>query len=1204
MLSLARYHYLEITKKMYPSRPVRLFRATAHQVIDSSAQRAIVAPCPQKRLSYAAFALAASLAILSTPVFAQTNATIAGVLADSSGAAVPSASLTLTNQDTTVVVETQKSDASGNFSFQGVPAPGTYSVSVQVPGFQRFEQKDIVLTAGERRSVGTLTLALGSTTESVSVEATVTPIQTDSAERSSDLDTHEIGDLLARGVNVIGLMRSLPGISGATDPNAPTSVYAGYGSINGTRWSASIPTQDGIMAGDTSNQGELQINQATDALSELHINTSNYQAEYGQSGGATINLMTKAGTKDFHGDLYVYLRNEDLNANDYFNNLNKVARPKYRYAIGGGSIGGPLEFPFWKTFNKAFKNRVFFFLNDQYEYAGVPGTLQEVTMPTALERAGNFSQSVTVGGALIPVKPSNTGAPFAGNIIPASQISAYGQDLLSVFPLPNFTNRAVTGGNYNYVFQETPLSRINQYTYRLDFNLTNKFRMYGHMNQINQSSQGYAVGGPPGPAWGLVQAFADYRMETPMINLIYSITPTLLNETTLGVFHWDEPAGPLNTAAGWPKIQRSTYGLQGLGQWYPAANAYDMIPAMSFSDVPSAAAYTYDARAPKDGASTDFTIIDNITKVVGKHTFKAGLDFYISRMWKGNPGTAFSGNFTFGHDVNNPFDTGYGYSNAVLGVFDTYTESQKRIAADFREQAYEEYVQDAYRASNRLTFELGVRFTTRLPWYQRQNYMAGFAPAAWNPAQKSVLYTPAISSAGVRVAVNPITGAQLPAAYIGALVPGVGNSADGMLVAGQPGVPNGLTNEQRLVAAPRFGFAWDVSGNGKTAVRGGFGISYLPSSEPGLCCSNSFQSMPPLSYTPTTYYGTLATFVSTAGTLFPSTVLGIDDSKMATSYSFSAGVQREVGFATVVDVAVVGNLGRHLMMAQNLNALPYGERFLASSQDPTTGKPLSDNFLVPYTGFGSITYKEPVGNSSYYALQTQANRRFSHGLEFKTNWVWSKSMDYGSADGATLPTYANRDLLTYGESSFDRTHIVNMSWVYELPGSEHLTNPILSTLLGHWNVSGTTTFASGAPTGVTFSTVSGVDLIGGGDGQRINVTGNPQLGYGQHSVTRWFNPSVFSQPALGYIGTAAKDVFRGPGQNQWDLSVFKNFRVLEKGQIQFRGEFYNAFNHAQWSTVNAAAKFDNNLNQINALFGQVTADRGPRVIQFALRLSF
>ena len=274
---------------MHPSRFVQLFRATAPQVIDSSTQRASATPCLQKGFAFAAFLLAAFATILSTPVFAQTTATIAGVLADPSGAAVPGATLTLTNQDTTAVVGTQKSDASGNFAFQSVPAPGTYTISVQASGFTRLEQKDIVVTADERRSVGTLALAVGAATESVTVQAAVTPVQTESMERSSDLDTHEIGDLLARGLNFNGLMRSLPGISGASDPTSPNTSWGPYGSINGTRWSASVPTLNGVMASDTSSQGQLQAVEATDALSEIHIGTSNYQAEYGQSGGAIIN---------------------------------------------------------------------------------------------------------------------------------------------------------------------------------------------------------------------------------------------------------------------------------------------------------------------------------------------------------------------------------------------------------------------------------------------------------------------------------------------------------------------------------------------------------------------------------------------------------------------------------------------------------------------------------------------------------------------------------------------------------------------------------------------------------------------------------------------------------------------------------------------------------------------------------------------------
>ena len=1137
----------------------------------------------------------------SLPTFAQTEATITGVLADPSGAGVPGATLNLTNQDTAVVVQTQKSDAGGNFSFQAIPAPANYSISVQASGFSKLEQRDIVLTAGERRSVGTLTLTVGSTTDSVTVQADATPVQTESAERSGDIDTHEIGALLARGLQFDGLLRGLPGISGAVDPTTPGGAYAPYGSINGTRWSATIPTLDGVGASDPSSQGQLMATSATDSLSEVNVKMSNFQAEYGQSGGAIINLTTKSGSKQFHGDIYSYLRNEDLNANDYFNNLNNVAKPRYRYVIGGGSIGGPVYIP--GKFNTA-KNKIFFFFNDQYYNQSIPGSLIEDTVPTALERAGNFSQSLTVGGALIPINVSGTKTPYPGNIVPPSQISTYGQDLLSIYPQPNFNNRAVSGGNYNFLFQETPINNSNNYTYRMDFNLTDKLRMYGRNNQINNHSQGYAVGAAPGPNWGLVKAFYNSRIETPSISLTYTFSPTLINEFTFGVNHWDEPGGPISQAEN-AKIQRSTYGLQGLGQWYPADNSNNVIPIMSFSDVPSAAGYSYDARAPIDGATTIFTIADNLTKVYGKHTLKAGVNVVRTRMWKGNPGTAYSGNFAFGKDVNNPLDTGYGYSNALLGVFDTYTESSARIGADYREAAFEEYVQDSWRVSRQLTLEIGMRLTTRIPWHQRLGQMSGFSPGAWNPSQASVLYNPGLNAAGTRVAVNPLTGAQLPAVYIGALVPGVGSPSDGMIVVGQPGVPQGLTTSPSVDFGPRFGFAYDLFGDGKTALRGGFGITYLPTSAPSLCCSGSYQSNPPLSYTPLTYYGTLASFVSSAGTLFPSNVLGLSETKLASSYSFSLGGQRDVGKSIVVDVAVVGNLGRHLLMSQNLNQVPYGERFLASSQDPTVpGKPLPDAFLRPYQGLGTVTFREPTGNSSYYALQTQANRRFSHGFEFKANFTWSKSMDYGSSDGATVATYASPVLLDYGESSFDRTFITNLSWLYEIPGSRFMTNPILSTVLGHWNVSGIATFASGAPTGVTFTTVSGADLIGGGDGQRINISANAQLPYGTRNGTEFFNTGVFSLPALGYIGSAPRDVYRGPGQNQWDLAAFKNFIVRERASLQIRTEFFNAFNHAQWSTINSAAKFNAAGQQINTLFGEATADRGPRVIQVALRVSF
>ena len=414
-------------------------------------------------------------------------------------------------------------------------------------------------------------------------------------------------------------------------------------------------------------------------------------------------------------------------------------------------------------------------------------------MPTAQERIGDFSQSVTTGGALIPVNRPGTKTIYPGNVVPTSEQSALGLKLLSIFPQPNFTNRAVSGGNYNFLYQNTPVTRRNEYTYRLDFTLTDKLRLYGRNNQINNSQSGYSIGVLPGPPWGLVEGFYNSHSTTPSINLVYTISPTLINELTFGVNHWDEPGGPLD-ATQLAKAQRATYGLQSLGQWYPAANAYDYLPIMGFGDVPSAAGFSYDSRTPISGATTIFTVSDNITKVLGKHSIKAGVVFTRSRAWKGNQGSAFSGNFAFGKDVNNPLDSGYGYSNALLGVFDTYTESSARPAADFRSGAFEEYVQDSWKVNRRLTLEYGIRLTSWIPWHQRQGLESGFDPMSWVPANASKLYAPGLSSTGARVAVNPLTGAQLPAVYIGAILPGVGSVLDGMDIAGKPGVPEGLTS--------------------------------------------------------------------------------------------------------------------------------------------------------------------------------------------------------------------------------------------------------------------------------------------------------------------------------------------------------------------------------------------------------------------------
>ena len=319
-------------------------------------------------------------------------------------------------------------------------------------------------------------------------------------------------------------------------------------------------------------------------------------------------------------------------------------------------------------------------------------------------------------------------------------------------------------------------------------------------------------------------------------------------------------------------------------------------------------------------------------------------------------------------------------------------------------------------------------------------------------------------------------------------------------------------------------------------------------------------------------------------------------------YSFSMGVSA-MSAATVVDVAFVGNLGRHTLQTRNLNTcLTANASFPVGRMRPTPASRCPIASWCPTSGSARLLTVSPSVRPNY-SLQTQANRRFSHGLEFKTNFT-------GRNPRITVPrsqdpaAHPSRQVLSYDLSSFDRPFIANIAWLYEVPLAKH-GNVVVKSLLGNWNVSGTITFASGAPQSLGFSTTSGVDLIGGGDGQRINVSGNPNLPRGTRNGTQWFDTSVFSLPAAGYIGSASRYVFRGPGQNQWDLSAFKNFVFRDRASVQFRGELYNAFNHTQWSGINASPQFNPATGaQTNALFGQATSDRGPRVIQLALRVSF
>jgi hypothetical protein len=1152
--------------------------------------------------------------LLAACIFAQTvSSSITGTVLDPASSVVPNAAVTLTDENTGSV-RTGLTDSSGVFRFLNV-APGSYSVSVQVPGFKNLVQSNVMVSANETRDAGKLALAIGNTSEKISVVAEATAIQLASSEKSQLVDGKQLNDITLKGRDVFGYLKLVPGVidtnwnRNVTDPGSINNIV-----INGNNALYKNFTVDGITDMDTGSNSTIHYEPNIDAIQELKVLTSNYQAEFGRNSGGTITIVTKSGTQQFHGTAAWNHRHEAWNANSWTNNRNGLnalgqevsPRSKYRFNVETYSIGGPVFIP--KVFNTE-KKKLFFFWSQEYTGQYVPGGAQSKYTPTVLERGGDFSQTRQNNGSLYIINDPTTGAPFPGNIIPKDRIDPVGLAMLNYFPTPNFVGTGSQANVVNFFESASAAHPRRNDVLRVDTYLTSK--LTGYFRWINDYDNTVALyqGVQFTDTTGSTLAAKGIKTLPPVdhpnpghgysASTTYQISPTAINEFTVGK-SWN--TWSYYTRDDFASIDRSlvnnpptlfplpTKNPEGVS----AVNGYqNLMPQFTFGSPPNNA-MAFQKNSGSAGAYENFnpiwSFVENFSKVVGRHTLKTG--FYLERNQKIAPaGGGYSGIYDFSQDTNNAlYNTGNGYANALLGYVNSYSQQTARAVYNTKYSNFEYYAQDNFRVNRKLTLDYGLRVYYQNPQSDLAGTFAVFDPAVYSAAKMPRIYVPGLSG-GKRVALDPANGAVAPAPYIGLFVPNTGDPANGMKLL--DGKANGVEpyHQPTLAWAPRFGFAYDVNGDGKTAIRGGFGVFYnrLDGNQ-----VYNLSGQAPFAFTPVVRYTTISQIAASGNNLvigpsapntWPQTEVPYDRAQNA-----SLEVQRQIGAGSVLTVGWVGNWGYNQRLSYDVNAIPLGTRapFNMANADPTNGnKSLPDTFLrTKFPGYNAITQQNFLGHTNYEALQVSFNRRFSHGLAWGLAYTWSKSL------GTTSYTPGvDNEKWNYGIQSTDRTHNLQVSYTYEFPKlGKHFGSKLLGVVTDDWTLSGIFTMQSGAPFNPGGPNVNGTapDYTGTPSvGARVLVVGDPMKDV---PAGLYFNPNAFAVPAAGATITTpvlgnlqgGSGVMRLPRVTNMDATMAKFFPIFgERRGLRIQFQAYNVFNTAEFNGVGTGLQWDATGKLIN-----------------------
>lgn len=1163
----------------------------------------------------------------ASPLFAQgISGTLTGTVKDASGGVVPGATVTLTSESRGTVSNPVITNATGDFVFPNITAD-KYTVTVEMPSFRTLKRTGVEVNPGSRITLGTLTIEVGGLTDVTTVTSEAPLVQAATGERSFTVATEAVASLPLVGRTYDALLGLGPGVqtqSGLT----PVTRLGGGGDSNFMLDGATV-MDPGV------NRPASRV--SVEAIAEVKVVTSGYQAEYGRSSGLQVNAVTKSGTNSFRGSLYNVERRSSWAENSKVNKLNGDPKPENNERDWGAALGGPIGKP-------GGRNKLFFYGNLEFNPRNVGGGVNRYRVPTLLERQGDFSQSRDNLGNLYPYvkdpllsgscNASNQSACFKdGGVlgrIPANRLYAAGINILNWWPAPNLAD--TPGQAYNYENTDPAISLLGyQPVIRLDYQASSNLRASFKFLEYQQPSK-VIVGTIPGFNDSKED---DYGIWAPSATLNWTINNSTFLEGAWGAnYHHQEGC---SITGGSPNFCRNalsvsnagnrvTAGFGSIPYLFPDATLIDQntftYEVLSRSDstfwdgsrVQAPPSFSWGSRvanAPPNnlGPFGNFILDTNVwtfnasvTKLWNNHTFKTGYYHFRSLQRRGQG--SITGTINFGNDSNNPLDTSFGFANAALGVFSSYAQQSRWGEGAYLATNIEGFIQDNWKVRPNVTLDYGMRFVHQVPSYDSYLKSANFLPEQWSSANAPVLYVAGCAngvypcSGSNRQARNPLTGAFLgpnTALAIGTLVPGTGSTTNGVFADGD-GIVKTNFKYPALAVAPRVGGAWDVKGDQTFVVRGSLGMYY---DRPPFQNIYNTVNNPPFTRNVTVRYGNLQN-IGTAGLTTeapPSLTVWQYDEPLPTSVQWSTGTQIALPYRTVLDVAYSGQHSYNFPQSTNINSIDLGTAFLASNQDASQSSAtpgaasiaaLNPDLARYYRGFAAINQQQSVAWRTYHSLQLSLNRRLSNGLAFQ----FSDTIGLSDKQQAPLRQDHNADgsiTIRDDQSTADKllgdnhpqSHIMKANFTWMLPRLQGKTGSmgVVAALVNDWSLSGIWSGATGSAYAVTASYNSAgnaVNLTGSPDfAPRIKIVGDTGSGCSS-DLLRQINAGGFAGPTVGSDGLESGNGYlKGCFISQTDVALARQIKFPRKVTAEIRLDVFNLFNQAGVTNRNTTIQYAN-----------------------------